>query len=190
MSIPIAPACSPSHLHRFERLMMKLPSLCICGGVGRRKARFSVRKRNRSSFAGVVSGAPRSFQSGSSSFRDLGSRTAPERMCAPTSEPFSSTTIERSVPFASASCFRRIAAVSPAGPAPTITTSTSMLSRSISAMARSPDSPHPPQGMAHGPARGKSRRDGGLPRCGGSGGENGGTRAWVDAESSLWVDAE
>ena len=44
--------------------------------------------------------------------------TAPERMCAPTSEPFSTTTTLVS----GESCLSRIAAASPAGPAPTITT--------------------------------------------------------------------
>ena len=37
-----------------------------------------------------------------------------------------------SVPAAAASCFRRIAAASPAGPAPTMTTSYSIRSRSTS----------------------------------------------------------
>ena len=46
-------------------------------------------------------------------------------MCAPTSEPFSTTTTERSASI----CFSLIAAARPAGPAPTITTSKSMLSR-------------------------------------------------------------
>ena len=43
----------------------------------------------------------------------IGSTTAPERMCAPTSEPFSSTTTVRS----GLTCFSRIAADRPAGPA-------------------------------------------------------------------------
>jgi len=68
---------------------------------------------------GWLSGAPRSRQSGKSSVRALGSITAPERMCAPGSEPFSRTTTESS----ELSCFSRIAVASPAGPAPTITTS-------------------------------------------------------------------
>ena len=49
----------------------------------------------------------------------IGSITAPERMCAPTVEPFSTTTTEM---FGS-SDFSRIAAAKPAGPAPTTTTS-------------------------------------------------------------------
>ena len=54
--------------------------------------------------------------------------TAPDRMCAPTAEPFSSTTTDSSLPASAASCFRRIAAASPAGPAPTMTTSNSIAS--------------------------------------------------------------
>src|SRR4051794_29474076 len=57
--------------------------------------------------------------------------TAPERMWAPTSEPFSTTT----TPISGDSCLRRIAAASPAGPAPTITTSNSIASRAGSSSA-------------------------------------------------------
>ncbi len=46
---------------------------------------------NLSFVTAVSSGAPLSFQSGMSSFSALGSITAPDRMWAPTSEPFSST---------------------------------------------------------------------------------------------------
>ena len=49
------------------RLMTKLPLLCICLGVGILKAFFSDRMKNLSSVAGVVTGAPSSFQLGSSS---------------------------------------------------------------------------------------------------------------------------
>src|SRR3954454_23905505 len=82
-----------------------------------------------SSVAGVLSGAPFSFQSGISSFRARGSSTAPESRCAPTSEPFSRTQTETSRSCSDASCFNRIAALRPAGPAPTITTSYSIISR-------------------------------------------------------------
>ena len=64
--------------------------------------------------------------------------TAPERMWAPTSEPFSTTTTETSAPFSAASCFRRIAVESPAGPAPTTTTSNAIDSRSGSSILSSP----------------------------------------------------
>ena len=72
---------------------------------------------------GTVRGLSSSFQSGSNSSSAFGSTTAPERMCAPTSEPFSRMQTLSSRPASFASCFRRIAAASPAGPAPTITTS-------------------------------------------------------------------
>src|SRR5262249_22707684 len=70
-------------------------------------------------------------QSGSRRSRPTGSITAPDRMWAPTSEPFSTTTPLMS----GASCLRRIAAASPAGPAPTTTTSKSMPSRAGSSSA-------------------------------------------------------
>jgi hypothetical protein len=88
---------------------------------------FSVRKRKRSSVTGVLSGAPLSFQSGMSSEIARGSITAPERMCAPISEPFSSTHTEVS----GESCFARIAAERPAGPPPTTTTSYCIDSRAM-----------------------------------------------------------
>ncbi len=69
-------------------------------------------------------------QSGKRRSSATGSITAPDRIWAPTSEPFSSTTTETSLPFSAASCFSLIAAASPAGPAPTMTTSNSMVSRS------------------------------------------------------------
>jgi hypothetical protein len=50
-------------------------------------------------FAGVFNGAPFSCQSGISSVSARGSSTAPDRICAPTSEPFSSTQTEISRPF-------------------------------------------------------------------------------------------
>ena len=66
-----------------------------------------------------------SRQSGSSRSRPIGSKTMPERMCAPTSEPFSTTTTDRPA----SSSLSRIAAARPAGPAPTTTTSNSIASR-------------------------------------------------------------
>ena len=82
-----------------------------------------------SPLTGWFSGAPFSFQPGNNSVIARGSITAPLRMCAPGSEPFSSTTTEISAFFSAASCFRRMAADSPAGPAPTTTTSYSIDSR-------------------------------------------------------------
>jgi len=52
-------------------------------------------------------------------------------MCAPTSDPFSTTTTVVS----GESCLSRIAAARPAGPAPTITTSNSIASRAGSSSA-------------------------------------------------------
>jgi hypothetical protein len=99
--------------------------------------------------AAWFSGAPSSFQVGNSSSSARVSMTAPERMCEPTtrgavrpdqldgaglhftakhspgSAPFSSTTTRISLPFSCSNCFRRIAALRPAGPPPTIQTSTS-----------------------------------------------------------------
>lgn len=51
-------------------------------------------------------------------------------MDAPTSAPFSRTTTRISRPFSCSSCFSRMAALRPAGPAPTMQTSTSSLGRS------------------------------------------------------------
>src|SRR5689334_6819003 len=62
-----------------------------------------------------------------SSLRARGSITAPDRICAPTSEPFSSTQTETS----GETCFARIAAASPAGPAPTMTMSYCIDSRGM-----------------------------------------------------------
>ena len=85
--------------------------------------------RKWSSVTAVLNGwSSSSRQPGSSRSMPIGSTTAPDRICAPTSAPFSSTTTESS----GLICFSRIAAARPAGPAPTITTSNSMLSRSLS----------------------------------------------------------
>ena len=79
---------------------------------------------------GTQIGGGASRQPGSRSSSGCGSMTAPERMCAPTSEPFSITHTLTSRPVASASCLRGMAVLSPDGPAPTTTTSNSMASRS------------------------------------------------------------
>ena len=75
---------------------------------------------------------PLSFQSGKSSTRALGSRTAPESVCAPISGAFSTTHTLISSPLSSLSCLSLIAADRPAGPPPTISTSHSSASRDIS----------------------------------------------------------
>ena len=99
---------------------------------GVRSVPVAVRNSTSSCVTSVCSGAPSFFQSGSSSVRDSGSMTAPARIWAPTSAPFSSTQTLISWFFSAASCLSRMAVARPAGPAPTITTSNSIESRSIS----------------------------------------------------------
>ena len=60
-----------------------------------------------------------------------GSMTAPERMCAPTSAPFSTTQTLTSRSRSAANCLRRIAALNPDGPPPTTTTSNCIDLRAI-----------------------------------------------------------
>ena len=102
--------------------MMKLPSLCICGGVGSLNEPFSVSSRNSSCLAGTQIAGGVARQSGSSASSGPGSSTQPENEWAPTAEPFSSTQTLRS----GLSCFRRMAQDRPAGPPPTMTTSYSL----------------------------------------------------------------
>ena len=74
---------------------------------------------NLSAVTGVFRGAPRSFQSGISSFKVEGSKHAPERIWLPTLAAFSKTQTEKSSGlsnFSAANCFKRIAADMPAGP--------------------------------------------------------------------------
>src|SRR3954468_18012758 len=85
---------------------------------------------NRYSDTGVLSVPPFSFRPGKSPLKPIGAITAPERMCAPISEPFSRTQTEIS----GASCLMRIAAERPAGPPPTTTTSYCIDSRAGSAI--------------------------------------------------------
>ncbi|MNR11441.1 hypothetical protein D3C85_1277400 [compost metagenome] len=71
-----------------------MPSLWKQGGsiqFGVVRAPVWDRNMNLSCVTGTVSGAPFSFQSGISSVSASGSMTAPDRMCAPSSAPFSST---------------------------------------------------------------------------------------------------
>ena len=103
----------------------------MLGGVGMGIADVSVKNMNLSAVTGVSSGALRSCQSGISSFRLRGSRTAPDKICATLSLPFSIRQTSIVWPASAASCFKRIAADSPEGPPPTTTTSNSIISRSI-----------------------------------------------------------
>ena len=108
---------------------MNLPWLLISCGImklGSRTPPDGPSNRKRSVATSVFSGrSGSSRQSGSSRSRPIGSNTMPERICAPTSEPFSTTTTDRPA----SSSLSRIAAARPAGPAPTTTTSNSIASR-------------------------------------------------------------
>jgi len=99
--------------------------------VGRVIARRAVRSWKRSAVTGTSSGAPLACQSGTSSESARGSSTAPDSVWAPSSEAFSRTQTEISRSRSRLSWRRRMAAARPAGPAPTITTSNCMLSRSM-----------------------------------------------------------
>ena len=80
----------------------------------------------------VSRGAPICFQSGNNSFKALGSKTLPLRICAPMWDPFSIRhTSKSSRLFYLHNCFILMAADSPDGPPPTISISYSSLSLSI-----------------------------------------------------------
>src|SRR5687768_10985376 len=85
----------------------------------------------RSSCTFEASGAPCDSKSGTSSASARGSRIAPDSRCAPGSAAFSSTATLSCLPAAFCNCASRSAAESPAGPPPTINTSTSSVSRSL-----------------------------------------------------------
>jgi hypothetical protein len=106
---------------------MKLPWLFMPGGTGSLRPPFLLSSQNSSSVAGTQIGGGDLRHSGSSASSGPVSITAPERMCAPTVEAFSITHTDSS----GFSCLRRMAQDRPAGPAPTITTSYCMLSRSL-----------------------------------------------------------
>src|SRR6185312_16108238 len=106
---------------------MKLPWLCMPGGTGSLRPPVFVSSQNSSSPAGTQIGGGASRQPGSRASSGPGSITAPERICAPKVEAFSITHTVVS----GWSCFSRVANDSPAGPAPTTTTSYSMVSRSL-----------------------------------------------------------
>src|SRR6185312_609147 len=113
---------------RSPREMMKLPRLCSCGGNGSFMLPLAVSSRNSFRTAGTQISGGESRHSGASASSGPGSITAPDRACAPTAAAFSSTQTLRSC----CNCFNRMAHDSPAGPAPTITTSYSMTSRWMS----------------------------------------------------------
>ena len=122
ISTSSASACSASQRQTLPMLTIYLPWFDISRGIGQFGTRTwpcSPRMKKLSVVTSVVTGAPLAFQSGISRSRPTVSRTAPDRICAPISEPFSKSTTESS----GLICFSRIAADSPAGPPPTITTS-------------------------------------------------------------------
>src|SRR5688572_24361647 len=112
---------------------MKLPWLFI--GVrltdqfGNLNEPVRVISRTSSSTAGTFMPVYSVRQFGNNCSSGPDSSTAPDSECAPTAEPFSRTQTLRSA----LSCFSRIAHARPAGPAPTITTSYSITSRSVMA---------------------------------------------------------
>src|SRR5512134_589170 len=133
ISTPSPSACLASQRQTLPRLTTCMPWFLKHAGSAKSGSLYaprSVRNTKRSSLTGALSGASSSRQFGMSSVSERGSITAPDRMCAPTSEPFSSTQTPTSCWCCAASCFKRIAAASPAGPAPTITTSYCIDSRS------------------------------------------------------------
>src|SRR5690606_33880529 len=114
------------------RLTMKLPWLRIPGGTtGNLRPPSFVRYQSSSSVAGTQTGGGLSRQPGSSASSGPGSITAPERMWAPMVLDFSITQTEMS----GSICLSRMANARPAGPAPTVTTSYSMTSRSGSGIS-------------------------------------------------------
>ncbi len=135
ISTPSAAACSPSHFTRSPRLTITAPGVFICGGIirpGSGMSPVAVSQWKVSRVTAGPTGAPMSRQPGSSSSSPTGFITAPEMICPPSSAAFSTTVTESS----GANCFSRMAALRPAGPAPTITTSVSRISR-VPASAKS-----------------------------------------------------
>ena len=82
----------------------------------------SVSVSNWSLVTGWFSSVPRSRQLRISSLMAIGSNTGPDRVRAPGSEAFPSTTTEISCPIAAARCLSRIAVAMPPAPPPTMTT--------------------------------------------------------------------
>ncbi len=132
---------------------MKLPELCICGGVGSLRALSWLPSiQNSSPVTGTHTGGGLLRQSGSSASSGPGSITAPDRICAPTVEAFSITHTDSS----GLSCLRRIANASPAGPAPTVMTSYSIVSRSLmSGSVKAGKAGRRAAGMADAPRKGR-----------------------------------
>src|SRR5216684_5074883 len=105
----------------------------MVGGVGRVPARREVRNATRSLPTGPRNGKSASFRSGNSSRNARGFTTAPERECSPRDSAFSSTPMLTAVPSRWARRASSIAQARPAGPAPTIKTSSPIRSPAPSA---------------------------------------------------------
>ena len=99
--------------------------------IGKRNEPVLVRNRNRSSVTWVSSGAPFSFQSGISSFEPVRIDHRAREDVGADLRALLEQADRDFVLRSAASCFSRIAAASPAGPPPTITTSYSIDSRAI-----------------------------------------------------------
>src|ERR1700761_6266056 len=132
---PSAAACGASQAHIALSETMKLPLLCMPGGIGSLRPPVLLSSQNSSSLAGTQMGGGLSPQPGSRASSGCGSITAPESICAPMVEAFSTTHTVRS----GLICFRRIAKDRPAGPAPTTITSYSIVSRSLMADSNQAD---------------------------------------------------
>src|SRR5690606_12721477 len=102
----------------------------MLGGVGIRWARCSVRNSTSSAVTGWRKGSASTGTSGKSSWNGAGFTTAPDRLCSPSADAFSSTATCKSPPVDWFNRASSIAAASPAGPAPTTTTSISIASGS------------------------------------------------------------
>ena len=109
-----------------------MPSLCITGGIiifGSVNVLSSVRNFTVSFLTLTFTGQfVSSIQLSINSFNAVGSKIAPDKMCAPTSEPFSTTHTEKSLLFSLHFFLKFIAADKPDGPAPTTTRSYSIFS--------------------------------------------------------------
>ena len=139
---------------------MKLPRLCICGGLGRRVAPVFVKYQNSSRVAGTQISGGVSRQPGSIASSGPGSSAQPEIRCAPIVEAFSSRQTLRS----GCNSFSRMAHARPAGPAPTITTSYSMTSRSVTALL--PPRTAEVRARCRRSSQGRLRRPPSCARCG------------------------
>src|SRR5665213_3460351 len=128
-STPASSAFAASHLVRFESEATYLPWLLSTGGTNGALIFPPLVRNHIASLDTGVSSPPVTSSLGKSSCSAFGSTTAPEKPWFPISQPFSITITASSTLAAFASCCRRIAPASEAGPPPTNRTSTSRESR-------------------------------------------------------------